>query len=520
MVWHFSDCGPSIRASVRKGKRREGSTRRPSSREVKKGGLLGLLDAGSLRGSNSCKFRRSSCSAAGEALGDHRQATLLLESPGTSTRVSLVPGQAPIDRTATDIDPWEFTTLRAASTASQSEATEPIRLTREELYGQVWSQPMSKLATSFAVSDRGLAKICERHRIPRPPRGYWRRLETGKRVRRKPLPPLLLAEAALATIIIKPKPVEDSMKRAPSLGDLQAEFEARTENRIEVPERVGRYHPLVQKTQKALERSRRKRGLMDPHDFRPVLDGVAPVLDVQVEGENQRRALYIMDTLIKALERRGFGVQVKQEEWRRKYETFAVFGETEIRIRIRERYLHRKLSPHEQGKWGYPKIRREATGELLLEILYGRGGRHRCVWKDGKRRRIEARLNEFVAELVQAAEAKREWERELEESQRRWATEEEARRERDRLRRLEEARREELRRQAAAWEECHQLRRYIAAVRDAAAQCGGLASDGKLAAWIAWAENYVESADPLNRLEELAYAPEATRAYPSWAGSR
>ena len=35
-------------------------------------------------------------------------------------------------------------------------------LTREELYAQVWAEPMTKLAQRYGLSDRGLAKICTR----------------------------------------------------------------------------------------------------------------------------------------------------------------------------------------------------------------------------------------------------------------------------------------------------------------------------------------------------------------------
>ena len=56
-------------------------------------------------------------------------------------------------------------------------------LTRQELYDLVWSTPMTKLAESFGISDVGLAKICDRHRVPKPPRGYWAKKEAGKRVK-------------------------------------------------------------------------------------------------------------------------------------------------------------------------------------------------------------------------------------------------------------------------------------------------------------------------------------------------
>jgi hypothetical protein len=38
-------------------------------------------------------------------------------------------------------------------------------LTREELYERVWKELMTKLAKEFGLSDRGLAKICERNGI-------------------------------------------------------------------------------------------------------------------------------------------------------------------------------------------------------------------------------------------------------------------------------------------------------------------------------------------------------------------
>ena len=38
---------------------------------------------------------------------------------------------------------------------------------------------MRALAKECGLSDVGLAKICEKHQIPRPPMGYWVRVERG-----------------------------------------------------------------------------------------------------------------------------------------------------------------------------------------------------------------------------------------------------------------------------------------------------------------------------------------------------
>lgn len=55
-------------------------------------------------------------------------------------------------------------------------------ITREQLHRLVWSEPMTKLAEKLDLSGRGLAKMCERHRVPRPGRGYWQKKQHGHSV--------------------------------------------------------------------------------------------------------------------------------------------------------------------------------------------------------------------------------------------------------------------------------------------------------------------------------------------------
>lgn len=57
-------------------------------------------------------------------------------------------------------------------------------ITRQELYDEVWSMAVSKLAPKYNLSEVGFAKFCKRCDIPRPPRGYWAKLEAGKKVKK------------------------------------------------------------------------------------------------------------------------------------------------------------------------------------------------------------------------------------------------------------------------------------------------------------------------------------------------
>ena len=62
-------------------------------------------------------------------------------------------------------------------------------LRREQLYEKVWSKSGVKLSAEFGISDVAIAKRCRKLNIPRPPRGYWAKIEAGQRPKRSPLPP-------------------------------------------------------------------------------------------------------------------------------------------------------------------------------------------------------------------------------------------------------------------------------------------------------------------------------------------
>lgn len=52
---------------------------------------------------------------------------------------------------------------------------EIVKVTRRELYDQIWSSPMSHVSKSYGLSDVDLAKLCVDFAIPRPPRGFpWK----------------------------------------------------------------------------------------------------------------------------------------------------------------------------------------------------------------------------------------------------------------------------------------------------------------------------------------------------------
>ncbi|MDX1124793.1 hypothetical protein GOL24_10805 [Sinorhizobium medicae] len=60
-------------------------------------------------------------------------------------------------------------------------------LSREELFALVWEKPTQEVAKSLGISDVAVGKLCNRLQVPKPPRGYWARVQAGQVLRRPPL---------------------------------------------------------------------------------------------------------------------------------------------------------------------------------------------------------------------------------------------------------------------------------------------------------------------------------------------
>jgi hypothetical protein len=369
--------------------------------------------------------------------------------------------------------------------------TSPIVLRREELYERVWKEPLVRVAKEFGLSDRGLAKVCVRMEIPLPGRGYWRQVETGRSMKRKPLPKL---KKGRSEVRIYPHSAPETAPTS-SEEDPRVEFEKRKGNRILVQPELSEPLPLIERTRSALSAAK-------PDGERMVTPRTLKALDVRIGAESVPRALRLLDALLKGLNDRGLKVKVSQDGARKTWVT--VDGE-EIPLALRER---RKRVPHrptaqelaEKKKWPsltrIPEYDWVPSGELLLVIEHSSWSRQ--IVADGKRQRLEERLNKFVVALYSAAD-RRKRERIEEERRRRQRIEDEKRRVEEERRRWEESQRiQRLERGMEAWEKANRIRAYVDAVRrEAETTASDSSSDGDLAGWVRWALGYADRLDPL-----------------------
>lgn len=344
-------------------------------------------------------------------------------------------------------------------------------ITRSALYARIWEQPLRTVAHDLGLSDSGLAKICRKHNIPRPPRGYWAKRHHGHHVTQIKLPPD--QSGADPNIRIDP----ESHRAATRQAAIPLEIPIPD---VQVPERITHSHPIVAEFRRLLSKARADDyGRLWSH----------PRVPLKVSRQSLGRALRILDTLLKAAIKQGYAVNYDDDRG----ELVATVDGERLKLSIEEPAQRFPVPPPENppSYWSQ-QYRYEPTGRLAvkLEGCWLRGVRRH--WQDGARQRLETQLGHVLATLQVAAnllktqraeEAIREAQRQI------------MRRRRARQRRRHEllqARGRQLQAEAASWEAARQLRAYLAAL--AASGGGHTAQQQRLARW---GQTYADHLDPL-----------------------
>lgn len=372
---------------------------------------------------------------------------------------------------------------------------ETVYLKREELYKMVWSEPVSKLARGYGLSDRGLGKICKRLEIPVPGRGYWQMKKKGLQMPVALLRPTKKSNAMGAYIRRTSKPQIDGEQNQETYDLITAE--KLFENKITVPPSLDSPHYLIAMTKRSLIGAKvDDRGLKQPR--------ARGCLDIRVGQDSIDRAILIMDTLVKALEARGIDISVAKEP---PFSTSISVMDEVVKFALNEdlNRIERKLTAvqmkeKENHPWMYDRLEYDYSPNriLFLKIKNDDVLNTRKTWSDGRRQRLEDCLNSFVVGLIKAAEALRHRRIERERQELEWQERRRQREESERLRREEEERLKDLDREVSSWHRSQQIRSYVDAVKKWAIQkYGEIKPDSKLHQWLTWATQQADRLDPL-----------------------
>jgi hypothetical protein len=173
-----------------------------------------------------------------------------------------------------------------------------MRITREELYNRVWSEPATKLAQRYDVSSSYLARVCEGLNVPHPPRGYWARRAVGEKIPVPSLPPAGPGD---------PLSWEKGVAIMERLPPLELPEPAKSKSKAGPPKRPA-HHPLVTAWRGFLEEAApTEAGYMAPRKKN--------VLDAFVTKAMIRGAAEALDAILIELEMRGHRVQLSPDSY-------------------------------------------------------------------------------------------------------------------------------------------------------------------------------------------------------------
>ncbi|HZS17705.1 MAG TPA: hypothetical protein VFA51_07215 [Candidatus Udaeobacter sp.] len=256
-------------------------------------------------------------------------------------------------------------------------------------------------------------------------------------------------------------------------------------------------HPLVSQTKRALEKAKAGETLL-------LWSREQGILNVEVTRGSLHRALRIMQAIIEAALSRGWVVKGCEE----RKGCAIVIGEDDLHIRMIEKIIRFEIPPDKGTEgWHWKRYRHEATGLLTLEITDYLDKGTRRTWSDGKRKRLEDVLGEFIEGVAAAAQILQRRRIERAKWNRRWEEEQRQREELERRIKAEKQRRETLLEQVNWYQQAATLRKLIAGFQSVSGNLPPFWTEEARARWISWAQRLSNFLDPFSNgyfSEELA----------------
>ncbi len=238
-----------------------------------------------------------------------------------------------------------------------------LETSRSELHALVWSKPTRDCAEQLGMSDTGLAKLCRRNDVVRPPNGYWLRS-----IKRK-VPPALKGKDKRITAYLR-DPVPKPEKVA-----------------IDVPEVLagGRSHKEVSRCRSELRGAK-------PDTYGRL---VSKRTDIQVSRKTLPRALSLMNVIIRTALKLDCRVGTPENNIQLIRDDVSVglfFFESSTRARGKVKH----------GNYEYNELIYTPSGKLKLSLLgvYGIGCQRE--WNDRPDKPLESQVESIIHGILRA----------------------------------------------------------------------------------------------------------------------
>jgi hypothetical protein len=371
---------------------------------------------------------------------------------------------------------------------------EKVTFSRVELFDLIWSKPLTKLGQELGISDRGLAKLCDRHKIPRPPQGYWIRLELGKAGERPALPSN--SDLLLESISFFPGSTDASLPPPPLPAHALDHAQLAKAMEYKIPVRVGKFHPYIELYR---QRAKEPYGVDRYGRIWMGRSGVDP--NLKVTPKSMDRACLFLQGMINLFD--TYGWKFEEMSWKRQDSGVAGFHYNRLSIDLEIKEIVKQM-PH-KPKIDDPKLLRlygtQSYDYLPTGVFEVSVGTHiaglKSKWKDSDKMPVEQYLYDIVQVFSRGFEDRRLRAIEAEKQRRKWEEEEALRKERHRLMKVEETRRKQLFDISDQHHRVTSLRTLISALRQQSQQNEALQS------WLEWAEGVADDIDPLKTIDNI-----------------
>lgn len=358
-------------------------------------------------------------------------------------------------------------------------------VTREEIYEAVWKTPLNKLAAEWGVAIARIVRACNAMDVPRPRAGHWQAVAKGWLMEATPLPSA--TKRMPTSVTLKP-----AGKRMPVQTD------------VKLSEDLRELHPQI----RALYKHSKKMPAIDSGE---VSAEAAYKGGAWVSHKHLRRAILILDAVVKGLEERGATIADREEPTHPFHArlpngsvTFRLFEETkDVKELVKE-------TPY--GVDGFMcdyEVRRKPLDKLTFDIpqRYPKGAQKK--WHDSRTYKIEDKISEIVEQIMimpaWESESREAEEREREEADQKFEEEAKRRNAPDWLEDQVEELKAHFVEKQQEWVKARAARDFLTACEAAMRSGSSSPPEEWQRLWLQWGKEWVDSIDPLTNgfLDEL-----------------
>lgn len=386
------------------------------------------------------------------------------------------------------------------------------RVSRQALYEMIWKEPISKVSPRLGISDVGLSKICRKHGISRPPRGYWAKVIAGKSVVKAPLSRRGLGLPREIELDYKNRwrytrlsdPDQVEIPPLVDFQETQSALELRVRKlvgKVTVPRDLSRAHHSIRKL---LEKDDERRKAQEQSTYYSSFD--SPLFDSPYE----QRRLRLINAIIMNLGRNGVRANVTGKDP-------GSFGFTVGEQRLSFSLDHPDI---ERNGWRREDDKNRTTKlPMSLKIYWWKApGNFKLSWTDEPRKNLERQLKEIVVAMIVAGEMwyrlsevnHRERQIELKDRLTKEAiqkAEKEKQLMEEQRRQREQAKIDRLIAESNALQQAKVIRDYVSAVHIANAKRDNPLSESVISAWARKALAQADRIDPVKSGEFLRLEP-------------